>query len=680
MARKQHHNTISLFPFLAVLVCAMGSLILLLLVMTRKMRQDQLIEHATAVASVAAEPDHSSEIADLEAKIKSAQDNVLAMQSSAVALGASVAENQATIVSLQEELKSLQSKPEESGDETQTTVTRSLTESRQLKAKEAALLRQLKDSEKQLFDKQQQLVQADEASKDASLVLQKKHSDLISLRAQVEEATKQLKTISGTSTLLEFSNSTGTTRTPIVIDVSASGFELLPNGIRISAAEMEGFPIRDNPLLSAILTTHRLRSGNSVTAEPYVLLLVRPDGSLAFYGAQKILTDSHIHFGYELLESDHRVVAGEPDPTETPAIQASIREALTRRENLYAKLMAIAQQKSGLQESGGPGKSPAERRLTVRPDGRVLMNEGVESRPLDGRFYAGGVAPPRSHFQNRPAGGYSGLNPDRMTAEDAEKLADEFAERYARRQASPTAATEEPPQESLAETVNGSSADVLRSPGERRFAESLFGRDGRMQTAKSREVTRESDWPVSSVLASDSKSQSSASEVPGTTEKSKTGRHPDSLLFAGEEGGKPSTGIPDLSKIDPDLLRRLGSGKSQSSSQATPIGITVFLDEHHMTVAQQPSVEVTPETLDAVFAVLLTGINTEVDDTKRNPHEPIMPIVKFIVSPGGEKWRIPLAHSLKRTGIRSATVYELTPYMTKSDETGRARLENNEQL
>ena len=35
MARRQHHNSISLFPFLAVLVCAMGSLILLLLVMTQ---------------------------------------------------------------------------------------------------------------------------------------------------------------------------------------------------------------------------------------------------------------------------------------------------------------------------------------------------------------------------------------------------------------------------------------------------------------------------------------------------------------------------------------------------------------------------------------------------------------------------------------------------------------------
>ena len=41
MTRKRHQNSISLFPFLAVLVCAMGALILLLLVLTRKIRHEQ---------------------------------------------------------------------------------------------------------------------------------------------------------------------------------------------------------------------------------------------------------------------------------------------------------------------------------------------------------------------------------------------------------------------------------------------------------------------------------------------------------------------------------------------------------------------------------------------------------------------------------------------------------------
>ena len=41
MAKRRTDKTISLFPFLAVLVCTMGALILLLLVTTRRIRQKQ---------------------------------------------------------------------------------------------------------------------------------------------------------------------------------------------------------------------------------------------------------------------------------------------------------------------------------------------------------------------------------------------------------------------------------------------------------------------------------------------------------------------------------------------------------------------------------------------------------------------------------------------------------------
>src|SRR5690606_7783955 len=46
MSRRQASSsgTVSLFPFLAVLVCAMGALILLLLVTTRRIRQQSMVE------------------------------------------------------------------------------------------------------------------------------------------------------------------------------------------------------------------------------------------------------------------------------------------------------------------------------------------------------------------------------------------------------------------------------------------------------------------------------------------------------------------------------------------------------------------------------------------------------------------------------------------------------------
>ena len=640
----------------------MGSLILLLLVMTRKMRQDQYVEQTAVVESAASEVDAelAARIAALEKQISSAELNLNSLQANAQAHRSSVDESQVRVTDLETELAQLQEKLKGT-DADAVPVAESMAESRKLKAEEVALLRQLKDTEKRLLSKQQQLANAQDASNEASLALQEKHSDLLKLRDQVDEARSRLAKVSGTSTLLEFSNPTGTERTPIVVDVSGKGFEIYPNGIQITQADMEGFPVRDNPFLAAILTIHQHRSKGSVTGAPYVLLLVRPDGALPFYGAQRILMESNIHYGYELLEARELIVSGASDSTEVPLVKTSIDEALRRRENLYARLMAIAQQKSGTSgPAGDPANGKGERRLTVRPDGRVLMEESSRQRPVDGRFYAGGVAPPQSHFQKRPVGGYGGQNADQMTAADAEKLADEFAERYARQYesaralAKTTIAEEGPKTAEKPVSATTESEESLRSPEERRFAETLFANDGSI-TSSLAQKQKKSDLAKSATTKSDPLSPQ------------------ESLLTSSGSGDdQPATGIPDLSRVDPDLLKRLNSGKQPSGSEMTPIGITVFVDEHHMTVDQQTAVEITPDTLDDAFVSLLTGINAEVEDRKKKPDEPVMPIVKFIVSPGGEKWRIPLAHSLKRTGIRSATVYELTPYMTTTDDTGRA--------
>ena len=57
---RRNTNNVSLFPFLAVLVCAMGALILLLLVTTRRIRSDQLQELLAEETPVeqAEPPDH----------------------------------------------------------------------------------------------------------------------------------------------------------------------------------------------------------------------------------------------------------------------------------------------------------------------------------------------------------------------------------------------------------------------------------------------------------------------------------------------------------------------------------------------------------------------------------------------------------------------------------------------
>ena len=273
----------------------MGSLILLLLVMTRKIRQDQQAIPEPAAASVVSEEASVSrqrEIATLSAEVNSLQLTVQSLRERVKQLEQAVVRHRSAVADKQAQLSGLQSEIRATSSNTKGKAAEELDlELKTLREQESRLVAELSETERGLLEKRDQLARAEDAMKDAEIRLFEKSSALVSLREQVRKAEQAAAASTGTETLLQFSNSTGSSRTPIVIDVTSRGFELLPNGVEITMGDMESFPVRDNPLLSAILATHRHRSGRAVTDAPYVLLLVRPGGSLAFYGAQRILTE-----------------------------------------------------------------------------------------------------------------------------------------------------------------------------------------------------------------------------------------------------------------------------------------------------------------------------------------------------------------------------------------------------
>lgn len=682
MARRQHHNSVSLFPFLAVLVCAMGSLILLLLVMTRKIRQDQQASDNKQPSEVYVQAnDRTEEIAVLNRQVSAGRAEIARLETEVRQLQEQLNSQQARLRSARGELQELQTvasdaEPAPSAD----TLAALLNEISTLRAEETKLLRQLTLTEKQLLAKQQQLTSAKAAVAKAEFELKEQHSALLSLRTRVRQAEDVQQETDGSELKLEFSNPTGTSRTPIAIDVSSQGFELLPNEILIRKEDMEGFPIRDNPLLAAVTTIHRYRSKDSISSEPYVLLLVRPDGSLPFYTAQRVLAEAGIHYGYELLLADQKIATEEGNAEEIPAVQAALNDAFQRRQNLYAKLMAIVEQhQDGMRSSGGSG-SPERRTMAIRPDGRVVESDSRLANVLPGQFYAGGVAPPPSHYRNRASSrAASGTNPETLTPDEAAHLAEQFAAQYARQQMASSAT--QAGQNDPAKSEPGSAADPTRSmlstadkpasaaasSGERiARADTLFRGDGSLHASK---------------LLKEEPNRSATENSPITLEEAWLNSAATGAAGSGSGTGNessPMTGMmPDLSRVDPSLLKQLPDTGKTSGSLSTPVGITVFLDERHMTIAQQRALLLDADRMNEAFSQLLTGIQTEVEDARRKPNEPLMPIVRFVVSPGGEKWRVPLSHGLKQTGIRFATVVELTPYITSADDTGRAVLEES---
>lgn len=776
MARRRQPNSISLFPFLAVLVCMMGALILLLLVTTRKIRHDQILDSVSKVVASAAESSppeiaksadgHSRanrqlEIASLEKQIAAA-DRELLSRSTALHSKRRQAEVLAQFVRQQESELSLLRAELKSAEETLRAL-----QSQKSETDPAALERQTDDlsvrrrslqvqydqTTRLLLQKQKELEQVhNQTTKDVSRFGELR-SALLSLRSQVDERRRAAVDSSGTTTIVEFTNPTGTTRTPIVIDISEKGYEFLPTGVRFTKQDLEGFPVKDNPLLSGILELHRLRSGNSVTSEPYVLLLVRPSGCLLFYPAQHILTETKIHFGYELLEEDKIINAGGKDEREVRIVRTAILEALNRRETLYAVYRAEVAAVMERQNDD----TPESRRLVVRPDGRVSSGEELGRRPLEGKFYAGGVAPIPQHYAPRkrpvrppalvdddtslaasgkptgsglagrvdgrpeppgntdpkssPSGSASAAfgNSPRTASEsqspfaaeaDREKWFDQWVQNHS---AGGSPAPKEPQPKTNSSVTGSRSAEATETAmsaatlppdvvtpdtsATERFPGPAYQPPGVRPSpradSKSYEMSKtEIEYPGSRPPATTSDSSDSLfqSQFPSPAAQG-TQTASSGFPMAGDAsqnaGGKPA----DLTKLDPDLARLLKSRNSQNSrDNATPVGITVFVDEYHLTVGQRAAVSIADGMLDTVFAELLAGISEEVQASRRSPGEPVLPIVKFVVSPGGERNRIPLARELRVIGIPSASIVAITPYITPVDDVGRARLEPSEPL
>ncbi len=442
MARQRTQTAISLFPFLAVLVCTMGALILLLLVTTRRIRHDQQVvadvaqpaDIATqpAVASVveaSSESQHAHHrlVQDIAANFleerwpKSAEADSakvprLKLQLPEVNPFAATNDTRqdetpapASIFDLQSDVDRLQAeliketrrhgellaeieraRLKMEATEGEEVSGREMQELAALRRQQAELAGELKLRAEHLHALQQELEVASKAMEDGEQVLKRRESALISLRKLAMESQQQ-SAAGIDKTVVEFTNATGTQRAPVIVNVTGDGYELLPSGIKITKGDMEGFPGNDNPLLSGVLAVHHHRHAATLSVKPYVLLVVRPDGSLPFYTAQRTFTDADIHFGYELLDQNKQIDAGRRDSAEVAAVRDSLIAALNRRTNLYGGLMADVRELLQQQEQT---QSRQTRQARVMPDGRIVM-PGEDGDGFDGRFYAGGESKPQ---------------------------------------------------------------------------------------------------------------------------------------------------------------------------------------------------------------------------------------------------------------------------------------------
>lgn len=444
-----------LFPFLAVLVCAMGALILLLLVTTRKMQQ---VARARAAAEMEVVPSNilppppqptgpeltpsgptSDELADAEAQRQTERE---ARQEANAAAKRRQAEREAQWQRQLAEAEIARDQRRQKLDAAQAEL---INLQQRLQATETSL--------QKLHDKQSQLVTLQDHDSRRLAQAEQEHAELTAaiLKAQKEFADLRRAHADSASkfAFIPYDGASGTTRRPIYIECTSAGIRFQPENELLDESDLKGFSEAFNPLLLAserLMQYWREKTADEdpdTVQRPYILLVVRPKGTVAYYVARKMLSQLGDNFGYELIEDDFPLQLPSAELEAKLVIQRAVAEALKNRGEMLA--------------SGG---RLGEARLGHVVVGRNRNDELIEFGSLDDQVAADAAKQESPFARNSPTVGKA-FSVTRSPVKQSEMVSGSLKSTLAERQRSRAAGTPD----NLGTTGEHVSAPDLAVPG-----------------------------------------------------------------------------------------------------------------------------------------------------------------------------------------------------------------------
>lgn len=360
MSRRAHkQSSVSLFPFLAVLLCAMGALIFLLVITTRMIHSEALQRQQET-------------------------DDPLALPSTAFGRpqtlpGSAIARNQpapliapkpvfvkrdlpppppdltAQLRTLREELERLNGMQQQGINEAQRLVARLAKLRKESERKQSALAR-AETTMGEMQSQQAANARTIERARKRSLALSQTLQDA---RRELARKQENLQRTDGASRIVAYDSRNGTTRRPILIECRSDRLVFRPEGIELTERDLMGFSYVSNPLQAGVsaLSNYWSHVDGAVTEKdrPYVLLIVRPDGIAGFYAARRLLQSYDQPYGYELIPADEKLTYAAPDKSAVTVCRAAIDHLLKERGEVPEGLAASPFPKVERSAHGGLG-------------------------------------------------------------------------------------------------------------------------------------------------------------------------------------------------------------------------------------------------------------------------------------------------------------------------------------
>ena len=301
-SRRGNDYAPSTFPFLAVLLCVIGALVLLLVINVTNSRasaRNQVQSELTEAIEEAKErSDYLVSISEeLQARRQQVGKQIELRRSE-------LARAEDHIERLEKDLLEAQARLEKLED---------MQESSELKANDPARIQELKDQ-------------------------------IEAQKLRLAEAIAERKDQTPAFSIIPYEGANRTTRRPVYLECTAQGVVIQPEGVLVSIEDLGPPHGPGNPLDAALRVLRNAYQSRDaiygITIPPYPLLLVRPEGIASYALARSAMSGWDDQFGYELIDAQMELAFPDGIPELKTDLVRALGVAKDRQRALVAALPA----------------------------------------------------------------------------------------------------------------------------------------------------------------------------------------------------------------------------------------------------------------------------------------------------------------------------------------------------
>jgi hypothetical protein len=301
----QGNNKPTLLPFLAVLLCTMGALIMLLVLIARDVRDlDILPKNVTVKTQL---PDQSL------TSLPASESNTL-IETNDTKKIISLAEAKETLDNLKLDAAEADWLTKQFSDSKNELGKQLANEEAYLASVEKQAL-QLRDEIKRLLElakkiEQDNVNQNTVDVKSLEQLLKQKTDEQSAAEKRLSELRSELQGKSKSYAIVPYRGRGGTFRTPIYVECKDDKVIIQPEGIELTAHDFAAIDRADNPFDSLLRVARQYYAETGQIGrgeEPYPLIIIRPSGIHAFEAAYAAMGNWLKDYGYELVAEDWKM-------------------------------------------------------------------------------------------------------------------------------------------------------------------------------------------------------------------------------------------------------------------------------------------------------------------------------------------------------------------------------------